>query len=32
MVEVEVLGVSDGPNHPVVLLRHDDRVLPMELR
>ena len=29
MVEVEVLGVSDGPNHPVVLLRHDDRVLPI---
>lgn len=29
MVEVEVLGVSDGPNHPVVLLRHEDRVLPI---
>ena len=29
MVEVEVLGVSDGPNHPVVLLRHNDRVLPI---
>ncbi len=29
MVEVDVLGVSDGPNHPVVLLRHDDRVLPI---
>ena len=29
MVEVEVMGVSDGPNHPVVLLRHADRVLPI---
>lgn len=29
MVEVEVLGVSDGPTHPVVLLRHEDRVLPI---
>jgi len=29
MVEVEVLGVSDGPNHPVVLLRYEDRVLPI---
>lgn len=29
MIEVEVLGVSDGPNHPVVLLRHEDRVLPI---
>lgn len=29
MVEVEVLGVSDGPNHPVVLLRNEDRVLPI---
>lgn len=29
MIEVEVLGVSDGPNHPVVLLRHNDRVLPI---
>lgn len=29
MIEVEVLGVSDGPNHHVVLLRHEDRVLPI---
>jgi bifunctional DNase/RNase len=29
MVEVEILGVSDGPKHPVVLLRHEDRVLPI---
>ena len=29
MVEVELLGVSDGPNHPVVLLRSEDRVLPI---
>lgn len=29
MVEVDVLGVSDGPNHPVVLLRHKDRLLPI---
>lgn len=29
MVEVEVLGVSDGPTHPVVLLRHGERVLPI---
>ena len=29
MVEVEVLGVSEGPSHPVVLLRHEDRVLPI---
>lgn len=29
MLQVEVLGVSDGPNHPVVLLRHEDRVLPI---
>jgi bifunctional DNase/RNase len=29
MVEVEVLGVSDGAAHPVVLLRHEDRVLPI---
>ncbi len=29
MVEVEILGVSDTPNHPVVLLRHEDRVLPI---
>ena len=29
MVEVEVLGVSDGPSHPVVLLRHEERVLPI---
>lgn len=29
MVEVEVLGVSDGPSHPVVLLRNEDRVLPI---
>lgn len=29
MIEVEVLGVSDGPSHPVVLLRHEDRVLPI---
>ena len=29
MLEVEILGVSDGPQHPVVLLRHDDRVLPI---
>lgn len=27
MLEVEILGVSDGPQHPVVLLRHDDRIL-----
>lgn len=29
MVEVEILGVSDTQNHPVVLLRHEDRVLPI---
>ena len=29
MVEVEVLGVSDGPKHPVVLLRHEEKVLPI---
>ncbi len=29
MVEVEIIGVSDTPNHPVVLLRHEDRVLPI---
>ena len=29
MIEVEVLGVSDGAAHPVVLLRHEDRVLPL---
>jgi bifunctional DNase/RNase len=29
MLEVEILGVSDGPQHPVVLLRHDDRILPI---
>ncbi len=29
MVEVEILGVSDGPKHPVVLLRHEERVLPI---
>jgi hypothetical protein len=28
-VQVEILGVSDGPQHPVVLLRHEDRVLPI---
>jgi len=27
MVKVEILGVSDGPQHPVVLLRHEERVL-----
>jgi len=29
MLEVEILGVSDGPQHPVVLLRHEDRILPI---
>lgn len=29
MIEVEILGVSEGPQHPVVLLRHGDRVLPI---
>ena len=29
MLEVEILGVHDGQNHPVVLLRHEDRVLPI---
>lgn len=29
MIEVEILGVSEGPQHPVVLLRHEDRVLPI---
>lgn len=29
MVEVEVLGVSDTPTNPVVLLRNEDRVLPI---
>lgn len=30
MVQLEVLGVSmDGHHQPVVLLRHDDRVLPI---
>jgi len=29
MVEVEVLGVHDGASHPVVLLRHEERVLPI---
>ena len=29
MIEVQILGVSEGPQHPVVLLRHEDRVLPI---
>lgn len=30
MLELEVLGVSEGTHHhPVVLLRHDDQVLPI---
>lgn len=29
MIEVEVYGVHDTPDHPVVLLRHEDRVLPI---
>jgi len=29
MLEVEILGVHDGQSHPVVLLRHEDRVLPI---
>lgn len=29
MIEVEIIGVSDTPTHPVVLLRHEERVLPM---
>jgi len=29
MIEVEVFGVHDTPSHPVVLLRHEDRVLPI---
>ena len=29
MVEVEILGVRDTPINPVVLLRHEDRVLPI---
>lgn len=29
MVAVEILGVSEGLNHHVVLLRHEDRVLPI---
>ena len=29
MLKVDVLGVSDGPHHPVVLLRYEDRVLPI---
>ena len=29
MIEVEILGVSDGPQHPVVLLRNKDRILPI---
>lgn len=29
MVEVDILGVTDTPNHHVVLLRHEDRVLPI---
>lgn len=29
MVELELIGVSEGPTHPVVLLRHEDRVLPI---
>ena len=30
MVELEVMGVSmDGQHQPVVLLRHEDRVLPI---
>lgn len=29
MIEVEIMGVHDGPNHPVVLLRHEERYLPI---
>lgn len=29
MYQVDILGVSDTPSHPVVLLRHEDRVLPI---
>ncbi len=29
MREVEVLGISDGSGHPVVLLRHEDQILPI---
>ncbi len=29
MIEVEILGISQGPQHPVVLLRHEDRILPI---
>ena len=29
MVEVDILGVTDTPNHHVVLLGHEDRVLPI---
>ncbi len=29
MLKLEVLGVSEGPHHPVVLLRHEDRILPI---
>lgn len=29
MIELELIGVSEGPMHPVVLLRHEDRVLPI---
>lgn len=29
MIEVEVMGIHDGANHPVVLLRHEDRYLPI---
>ena len=29
MVEVDIVGVTDTPNHHVVILRHEDRVLPI---
>ena len=29
MVKVDILGVTDTPNHHVVLLGHEDRVLPI---
>lgn len=29
MVEVEIVTVTDTPNHHVVILRHEDRVLPI---
>ena len=29
MLKLDILGVSEGPHHPVVLLRHEERILPI---